>query len=819
MSELSAEIDLRPTRIGFLVRPTDLASVRKVMRASACLWGGIYNPIIPVFDRPPKEWKSDVYERFKGSAVAKGYIRFFEPDIYVEAEKGLLEQAGLGAIRQEHAMYPQIIALTELFERRDNREWSKLQVGLSIRDVLAHIYRTEQQFVLREKRDSLVVRPQRGNALVEAMFGVYPTSRDFSYFAQNFTEVYKANKVDANPDTWRRVFRRNAEIPLWVTRYGLNTTRYWYHNLVVFVFDPSRATDLIDLWNLRLEPHPVLPVPREWFETLADDIFDLLKSEHRPVIGNPHGVMHNATIEFGRSITKSDAEILISKLKPELPQGALVVKYWRNRVWIDHRDDRVHRDGRLKVVAKDQRADLVVKEDQNQLRTTFTTLEPEFAERYGGGNHRWVNVLRVSNYSDKSIASVLPFNTFDRAWPRIGLGGEQVPIGGEGWVYSQQHRGLGQYVTLLQADEAIVGSFGHRGIKAKLSEPGHIAKQMLEHLGGLRGVSLIADLETLNLVNKMAGGHRRSATLKEWIDLISRRKERRHHPWDSLESFTKRNVIRLGLETDCPHCMAKNWNTLTAVDYHIVCERCLKSYEFPQANLRQFNRNWTYRVVGPFSVPDYGRGSYGAILALRVLSMYRSAMDRLTYATAMELDIDGESLEVDFVAWHAEERMQETHRPPQLVIGEAKSFGKGELITADEIAKLKAVATKLPEAVIAVAVLRDDFTKAEKMLLKRFVAWGRRANIYGEPTNPVLLLTSHELTMDHYISSTWKELGGEHAKFSDYDHTRSLLSFADATQQIYLGVSSFDQERRQYWDARHKRRLARQKQSGAGIAN
>jgi hypothetical protein len=272
MSELSAEIQLRPTRIGFLVRPNDLASVRKVMRASVCLWGGIYNPIIPVFDRAPKEWKSDIYERFKGPAVAKGYVRFFEPDVYVEAEEGLLEQAGLGALREKYAMYPHVITLTQLFERRDGREWSKAHVGLNIRDVLSHIYRTEQKFVLREKRESLLVKPQRGNALVESMFGVYPTSSDMDYIPRAYVDVYKPEIVDASPETWRRIFRKNAEIPLWVTRYGLNTTRYWYHDVVVFVFDPSRATDLIDLWNLRLEAHPVVPVPIEWFDALADDI-------------------------------------------------------------------------------------------------------------------------------------------------------------------------------------------------------------------------------------------------------------------------------------------------------------------------------------------------------------------------------------------------------------------------------------------------------------------------------------------------------------------------------------------------------------------
>jgi len=113
----------------------------------------------------------------------------------------------------------------------------------------------------------------------------------------------------------------------------------------------------------------------------------------------------------------------------------------------------------------------------------------------------------------------------------------------------------------------------------------------------------------------------------------------------------------------------------------------------------------------------------------------------------------------DFIAWHTEDRMRETHRPPQLIIGEAKSLGRGELITASELTKLKQVATKLPEAVIVIAVLRDHFTQAEKKILTNFVKWGRRVNLYGEPTNPVLLLTSHELMMELYISSKWKELG------------------------------------------------------------
>jgi hypothetical protein len=150
------------------------------------------------------------------------------------------------------------------------------------------------------------------------------------------------------------------------------------------------------------------------------------------------------------------------------------------------------------------------------------------------------------------------------------------------------------------------------------------------------------------------------------------------------------------------------------VDYRITCERCLKSYDFPQAALREHNRNWTYRVVGPFSVPDYGRGSYSALLSLRVLSHYRSTMGRMTFATAMNLGFDNLECEVDFVAWHGGEHLMEANRPPSLIIGEAKSFGSGELITAKDLAKLKALATKLPEAFIVIAVAARSLHTARK---------------------------------------------------------------------------------------------------------
>ena len=73
------------------------------MRACACIWGGIYNPIIPVFSRVPSDWRTETKSRVRGREVAKTYTRLFEPDVFVETNIGLLEEVDLGALRTENS--------------------------------------------------------------------------------------------------------------------------------------------------------------------------------------------------------------------------------------------------------------------------------------------------------------------------------------------------------------------------------------------------------------------------------------------------------------------------------------------------------------------------------------------------------------------------------------------------------------------------------------------------------------------------------------------------------------------------------------------
>lgn len=195
MQEISANLRLRPTRIGFLVKPNDLGSIRKIMRINACLWGGMYNPIIPVFRNSPADWKNERFEYLKGYEIAKGYIKFFEPDVYVEAEAGLLEKVGLSELKSSTTFNDYAVGLSK-FMFNEYRGLHEPFFGQSIYDLLCNEYEKERKFKLRDEHPAIL---QRNNVdtFAESCIGAYPSANELQYFFDTYTNVYKPQEVQS----------------------------------------------------------------------------------------------------------------------------------------------------------------------------------------------------------------------------------------------------------------------------------------------------------------------------------------------------------------------------------------------------------------------------------------------------------------------------------------------------------------------------------------------------------------------------------------------------------------------------------------------
>jgi len=809
MNTLSASLNLRPTRIGFLVDPTNAPSVRKVFQACTCLWGGVYNPIIPVSKALPDAWR-DRHLALDPTPqdLAKGYIRFFEPDVFVEAEQGVAAAIGMDSEDLDFGR-PRVLQLDAFFTTEDPYQ-RDIPFGTDIFHVYEELYEREFKFVSRHARRVAIFETEASSdAFVAANFGEFPTDAPLSGRREAYLDAFDPVKLQPTPENWVKAIKERFELPLHFTREYLKRDPDGWSDPTLFVVDPSSPLDLVDLWNLRQFHPQVLGVSIAWMKDAKDFLVEFVKVNHRPLPGNPHGVMIDTTVQFGRSISEERAKTAVEEAGLTAIGGnAWCFKLWYDNIWRSNREDRIARPQRARISVASADLELSVSEEQGRSSCRFKSLAPEFVPTHGDGSARWVNVLELNKYgTNDTIAVALPLTLHDKGRRGMRIG-EATIVSREGFVLPQRYKEHGEYFRLLTGHQAIVEWLKSQGIEAEPSDPGRIADQILVSLGGFWGTGLIADADTIRLLDEMSKSVRRfadgtleefpdrSIDVKRWTDLISRRAQTRKFFYaPDLDAFVKAKVLRLGLVLECPNCRKKNWFGIDGLGQVVKCERCLNEYAFPQGSLT-FNRTpWHYRVLGPYSVPNYAEGAYATVLALSTFARgLGSDRANITYATGLHFKIGTENpFEVDFTFWYQRKKMFGLQEEPLLVFGEGKSFAT-ESFKAEDVARMRKLAEKFPGAFHVFAALKTDLTDAEKTGIGEFATWGRERLPDGRPRAPVIVLTGTELFAGWEVEHIWKDLGDPRAKFVQHPSVRidNLWTLADITQQLYLGLPDPD---------------------------
>ena len=84
MASGTLTIRVRPLRIAFLVDPKDRHALLRAIEVSTFLWGGTFNPIIPVYTRTPRTWEPHRGWRLpQPEEIIAGYLEAFDPDFVV----------------------------------------------------------------------------------------------------------------------------------------------------------------------------------------------------------------------------------------------------------------------------------------------------------------------------------------------------------------------------------------------------------------------------------------------------------------------------------------------------------------------------------------------------------------------------------------------------------------------------------------------------------------------------------------------------------------------------------------------------------------
>ncbi|GAI26313.1 unnamed protein product, partial [marine sediment metagenome] len=188
-----------------------------------------------------------------------------------------------------------------------------------------------------------------------------------------------------------------------------------------------------------------------------------------------------------------------------------------------------------------------------------------------------------------------------------------------GIVYLSSYTDFPVHLTLPKAEDLFSEWLKLREWDVKVSPPGRIAKQILKQVGGILGISSLANVRVIALLEKMSEGNalNKNEFWGEILQIANQAKYTRD-PQRVLQKMIDADMFRLGVEIQCPTCTQHSWYSITDFDYKLRCMKCSETFQIPAGSPEDMK--WSYRAHGPFNLPNRAYGVYSVLLTLRFFS-------------------------------------------------------------------------------------------------------------------------------------------------------------------------------------------------------
>ena len=605
---VSIEINLRPVRIGFLVDPHDRATISDVVRVASCLWGGTMCPLIPIMETVPGPWQQqnvpspiNPESPLTPEAITRGHLELFEPDVLVETAAGQLDR--LSAMSNLSVSNKRRWTISGLV-RHDSWRGSYLDAGIAMDAIYEHLHRMEYQFKRREAPPVMLFAAGDGpsSSFFEVAYGMFPESEQLGRFAEIYRTLLGAETVAPGVETWKRIESTNARYPFSYSNYDVRIeVNYGLPSL--FIFDPCAATDVIEFWNLRLFKRRVTPFNTRWICEARDFFWNIVQRNNKPLAGDQSRRL-STDLYFARSVDVARVNRIVHLTGADKPEGAMGVGgHWPLPI----------AGAKRGVVGRDRPATLSVRREEVRVIPTselgtehhalVPTLSPEFSTESYMRGPAWVNVTQVrSQTTNTAFAEFIPSTALDEHTSDVPSWRQVQYQTWEGWVtfHNRLHRSASLPLPTMR--QAVTEWLARRGFDSRPSDAGHVANDLITSVGGLGRTELLADRETIEFLDNMARSRgNRGGSFEEYRDrtasigqikaFLSKLKQRRPYKDYGLGSLVEASALRLGVAVNCTHCTKENWYALDDVGYTNRCERCLRTFRFPEGSIPRPS-NW-----------------------------------------------------------------------------------------------------------------------------------------------------------------------------------------------------------------------------------
>jgi hypothetical protein len=621
MNTISVRVSYRPIRVAWCIDEGSLEQFRIAIRLSSTLWGGKFNPIVPIGSGDLREAKQ-LQQTFRVDALfslseTPKVVDFVQrashlpwPDIH----KSLFIQDGGGPLPVLLDVYHPV---RELAEDREKEKLPALDGAYALPNLLTR---------LKCGADPL-------SDLLLATLGDYP---DGDYCPINYGRfVDKLLGTDYLPlqaelpiDYWSRL------TPLALTEHGLEVykRRGGWDTPGVFVGDPGSFSDLVAFWNLRAaniqvvflpeqSDHRILPATRSWLEKVR---------VHLETEG--HFIKEPALWYTG------DRDRLVSH---PIFDGGQSPHHISEGTWngLNVRPPRVHFE--LHSVLG------TVDEGEQSISVSFSLPSKRFPE---AAETQYQHVIATTHPLIDPQPSVgtfrLPYlpqlNQFYglRAGPFDPLGARIEPDGLGTIVRLDQ-----SYLSLrgVPVPQLLAEIFRLGGMTGKQSVAGRIATRIIHHMGGIDECRVFKIKGVRDLLHEFVAS--KSFTHAQALARIGRafeaykslfiepREEADLTPQGVFLHLVRKKILRTGVELKCPNCGLNDWHSLGDLAEEVECQFCGKGI---QSGPQLRDGLWHYRVSGLFARTRDQEGAIPVVLSL-LQSLRCLQMRGMTWLTGMDL--------------------------------------------------------------------------------------------------------------------------------------------------------------------------------------
>ena len=272
MAHVNIDIRLRPIRFAFLVRPDKPEKVFEVFCVNTCLWGGKFNPIIPISQEAQNLSKEE-------KQIVNQYLDFYEPDFIVETEKNLSKGIDFDSKR--------ILQIDSLLEREGVKFYDHFgKYGQSVKGLYAELYKEKFKLLLDpEPTDIVYIKTNNENLknFVACVFGSFPQKRELQHFEEDYkSKTRPSSVIILSSEVIDKLYFSRILSPLQITTRNLKVNYNQNKKTMFFILDPENTKDLIDLWNLRTVYENVIGIPMQRNQELSYCFTNFIRKNYNP---------------------------------------------------------------------------------------------------------------------------------------------------------------------------------------------------------------------------------------------------------------------------------------------------------------------------------------------------------------------------------------------------------------------------------------------------------------------------------------------------------------------------------------------------------